>query len=171
MNNIYLVGFMGTGKSSSGKAAALRLGFSFVDLDECIENKEKISIPEIFAQKGEAYFRKVEKDVLGEVSVRDTCVVSCGGGIVIDQDNIALMKRTGIMVCLTASAQVIFERVRHYTHRPLLQVPDPKEKIESLLRIRAPYYAQSDLTIDTSALSVDEAAVRIIQQWEIRNKQ
>jgi len=163
MNNIYLVGFMGTGKTAVGKALARKKKLQFVDLDELIELKEKKSISDIFAKAGEPYFRKAEKRVLKEVSKENKFVVACGGGIVLDKDNIKIMKETGIMVCLTASPQVILERTSAYTHRPLLNVKDPGKRIGLLLKMRAPYYAQADKTIDTSKISINEVVDQILK--------
>jgi len=163
MNNIYLVGFMGTGKTAVGKALARKKKLQFVDLDELIELKEKKSISDIFAKDGEPYFRKAEKRVLKEVSKENKFVVACGGGIVLDKDNIKIMKETGIMVCLTASPQVILERTSAYAHRPLLKVKEPKKRIDLLLKMRAPYYAQADKTMDTSKISINEVVDQILR--------
>ena len=161
MKNIYLVGFMGTGKTAIGKELAEREKRQFADLDELIAEREKRSIPEIFAQSGEPYFRDLEKNILEELSRKTSCVVSCGGGIVINPDNIRRMKETGIIICLTASVDVILARTSKFTNRPLLNVADPKEKIAALLKERAPFYCQADMTIDTSKISVKESADKI----------
>src|SRR3989338_8534962 len=124
MKNIYLTGFMGTGKSAVGRELAQRLNLELVDIDDLVVRKENRSINDIFSQNGEPYFRKVESQVLQEVSARENQVVSCGGGIVINPDNIVLMKKSGKLVCLSARPEVIFERVKRHTHRPLLQVAD-----------------------------------------------
>lgn len=163
MGNIYLVGFMATGKTAVGKELARRKKWQFVDLDELIELKEKAAISDIFAKKGEPYFRKAEKKVLQEVSTQKNFVVACGGGIVLDKDNIKRMKDTGIMICLTATPSVILERTFGYAHRPLLNVSDPKKQIELLLKLRAPYYALADRTIDTSKVSAEEVVKRILK--------
>ncbi|MFH0762832.1 MAG: shikimate kinase [Candidatus Omnitrophota bacterium] len=163
MSNIYIVGFMGTGKTSAGREAARRKNWQFVDLDELIELKEKAAIARIFAKKGEPYFRKAEKRALKEAAAQKNLMVACGGGIVIDKDNINIMKKTGVIVCLKASPEVILKRTCLYAHRPLLNVANPKKQIELLLKLRAPYYAQADRTIDTSEISVKEAADRIIK--------
>lgn len=163
MGNIYLVGFMGTGKTTVGKELARRKKWRFVDLDELIELRERRTISEIFAKEGEPYFRRKEKEVLKEVAKEKKFVVACGGGIVIDKDNIKLMKETGIMVCLSATPEVILKRTSGYTHRPLLNVPEPKKQIELLLKLRAPYYAQADKIIDTSKLSVKDVVERILR--------
>jgi shikimate kinase len=163
MNNIYLVGFMGTGKTSTGKELAKRKKLQFMDLDELIELKQKRLISDIFAEKGEPYFRRVEKQVLKQVSKEKKFVVACGGGIVLDPENIKIMKETGIMVCLTSSPEAICKRTSACSTRPLLNVKDPKKQIEHLLKMRAPYYAKADKAIDTSKLSVKETAEKIIK--------
>lgn len=163
MQNIYLVGFMGTGKTTVGRELARKKKRNFVDLDELIELRERRTVPDIFAKEGEPYFRRIEKQALKEVSREKKFVVACGGGIVMDKENIRIMKETGLIVCLTASPDVILERTKHYYHRPLLNVSNPKKQIELLLKLRAPYYAQADKTIDTSKISVKEVLSKIIK--------
>lgn len=163
MKNIYLVGFMGTGKTAVGKELARQKNWRFLDLDERIELRETTAITEIFAKKGEPYFRKAESKALKEVAKEKNFVVACGGGIVIDPDNIKTMKKTGLMICLTASAGVILKRIFGHTHRPLLNVADPKKQVELLLKLRAPYYAKAHKNIDTSKLSVKEVVNRILK--------
>lgn len=159
--NIYLVGFMGTGKTCIGKELAKKKKWQFLDLDDLIELREKRRIADIFTQEGEPYFRRVEKKVLKEVSKEDKFVVACGGGIVIDKDNIKVMKETGKIICLTAGPEAILKRTAGYAHRPLLNVKDPQKQIELLLKLRAPYYAQADCTIDTSKVSIKEVVAWI----------
>ncbi len=153
---------MGTGKTAVGKAFAGKTSRGFVDLDEAIVEREKCAVTEIFSRKGEAYFRSVEKESLKAMSLRDRLVVACGGGVVIDPDNIAVMKETGVLICLSASARVISQRTANSTRRPLLNVPDPEKKIEELLRARAPLYARADHCIDTSGLTVAEVVDKIL---------
>jgi len=159
--NIYLVGFMGTGKTSVGRLLAKKKNLNFVDLDELIELKERRRIVDIFAKDGEPYFRKVEKKALKEVAGQKKFVVACGGGIVLDKENIEVMKKSGILVCLTAAPKEILKRVSVNTGRPLLNVKDPAGRIEVLLKMRAPYYTQVDKTIDTTALSIKEVVEKI----------
>jgi len=161
--NIYIVGFMGTGKTSVGKGVAKKKKGQFVDLDELIESREKRCISDIFAKSGEAYFRKIEKQVLQKVAGEKNFVVACGGGIVMDKKNIKIMKESGIIICLTATPKAILERTSGYKHRPLLNVLDPKKQIELLLKMRSPFYAQADKTIDTSKISVKEVVSKIIK--------
>ena len=175
MNNIYLVGFMGTGKTVVGIELARKLKWQFLDLDDLIELTEKRSIRDIFAQQGEAYFRRVEKRVLLGVSREKKFVVACGGGIVIDKANIATMKETGRLICLTATPDVILKRTSGCGDRPLLNVQDPGKQIELLFKLRAPYYAKADKTVDTSKLSVKQVVGRLIRlvrgsKREVRSK-
>ena len=163
MNNIYLVGFMATGKSIVGKELAGKLKRQFADLDELIELKEKRLIAEIFAKNGEPYFRKLEKEMLEQASGEDNFIYACGGGIVIDKDNIKIMRQTGTIICLTAKPEVILKRLGSTSHRPLLDVPDPKKQIGLLLKLRAPFYSQADKTIDTSRLSLAQVINRILK--------
>lgn len=153
---------MGTGKTCVGKEVARRKKWQFADIDELIEFKEKRAISDIFAKDGQGYFRCLEKCVLKEVSVQDHFVIACGGGIVTNEENIKLMKQTGILVCLIASSDVILKRTKGATHRPLLNVANPKQEIEELLKSRAGFYAQANHAIDTSALSIVEVTEKII---------
>lgn len=159
--NIYLVGFMGTGKSSVGRLLAKERSWNFVDLDELIELKEQRRIVDIFAKDGEAYFRKIEKKVLKQVSAQNKFVVACGGGVVLDKGNVRLMKKTGTMICLSATPEEILRRVSSNNGRPLLNVGKPQKRIELLLKMRAPYYMQADKVIDTSLLSVKQVVKKI----------
>ncbi|MCX5699484.1 MAG: shikimate kinase [Candidatus Omnitrophica bacterium] len=161
--NIYLIGFMGTGKTSVGRQLAKEKEWNFIDLDELIELKQQRRIVDIFAQEGEPYFRKIEKKFLRQVCSQKKFVVACGGGVVLDPDNIKLMKKTGILICLCAAGEVILKRVSTSASRPILNVAKPRERIELLLKMRAPYYIQADKTIDTSKLSIKEAVTKIIK--------
>lgn len=161
MGNIYLVGFMATGKTAVGEELAKVKKWKFIDLDALIELKEKRTIADIFAKSGEPYFRRLESKVLSEVSKEKKFVVACGGGIVANRNNIKIMKETGIMICLTASPEVILKRTAGLSHRPLLNVASPRKQIELLLKLRAPYYACAHKTIDTSKVSVKEVVAKI----------
>ncbi len=160
-NNIILTGFMGVGKTSVGTGLARDLGYRFVDTDTLIEADQKISITDIFAKFGEPYFRDVEARIILEVLSRESQVVSTGGGAVIRDQNREAFKKGGFVVCLSARPEVIYERIRQETHRPLLQTPDPKTKIRELLDSRAKFYAQADVVIDTSAKSVESVISEI----------
>jgi len=154
---------MGTGKTAVGKELAKLKNWQFLDLDELIELKEKLTIADIFAKYGEPYFRKAESKALKEISKEKNFVVACGGGVVINPENTKTMKETGLMICLSAAAEVILERTSGYAHRPLLNVPNPKKQIQLLLKLRAPYYAKAHKCIDTSKSSVKEVVNKILK--------
>jgi shikimate kinase len=161
MKSIVLVGFMGTGKTAVGKLLAKRLGREFLEVDEIIEKKEGRSIAEIFGQKGEPYFRALEKEVVKEVSQKKGVIISAGGGAIIDEANLKNLKKNGIIICLEASPEVILERTKGNFCRPLLNVPDPKKKIEELLEQRAPHYKKADLSINTDNLTIDQVVEKL----------
>jgi shikimate kinase len=153
---------MGTGKTVVGRQLARELGLRLVDIDDMIVKKEGRSINDIFTASGEPYFRKLEKETLKEVAAKSGQVAACGGGIVINPENIATMKKTGRLICLSARPEIILERTKRHTHRPLLNVPDPLSKIKELLEARRQYYENADLTLDTSDLSVKQVVQMII---------
>ena len=165
MKNIYLVGFMGTGKTSVANMLSRIINEEIVDLDSFIEAEEKCSINEIFHNKGEAYFRKLEQGVLKEFSCKTGIIVSCGGGIVLNTENIKIMQDSGFPVCLKASSEVIYERLKDKTDRPLLRSTDPKKAIEELLAARKEFYDKIPFSIDTSKLTISEVANRIINEF------
>lgn len=154
---------MGTGKTSVGKELAKKKKWQFVDLDELIELREGRAIADIFATQGEPYFRRLEKKVLKEVSREKNFVVACGGGVVLDPENIKVMQEAGRIICLAATPEVILERTSGCAHRPLLNVPDPKKQIELLLKLRSPYYALAGKTIETSRISIQEVVRQIMK--------
>jgi shikimate kinase len=154
--NIILTGFMGVGKTSVGTRLARDLGFSFIDTDELIESDQKITITEIFSSFGEPYFRDVETRIIRQVLENENQVIATGGGAVIRDENRTVFKERGITICLTARPEVVYERIRHETHRPLLQVPDPQGRIRELLTDRESFYRRADFVIDTSDKTVDD---------------
>lgn len=173
--NIFLTGFMGTGKSEVGRRLAERLGWRFVDTDALIEREEHLTIPEIFTRKGEPYFRRVEGRVVEGVCGEEVVVVATGGGAIVDEGNRQRMQESGVVVCLTASPETILARVAGSGNRPLLQGDEPLElseapdsglvlqRIHSLLSQRAAAYARADITVETSGLSVDEVVEEVLR--------
>ena len=159
--NIILTGFMGVGKTSVGTRLAKDLGFTFVDIDELIEADQKITITEIFSTFGEPYFRDVETRIVKQVLENEGQVVSTGGGAVIRDENRKAFKENGVTICLTAHPESIYDRIRHETHRPLLQVADPIARVRELLASREQFYRQADFIIDTSERSVDDVISEI----------
>jgi shikimate kinase len=163
--NIILTGFMGTGKSSVGKRLAKRLGWEFVDVDRLIEAGARMPIARIFAERGEPVFRRLERRAIARAAKGDRQVIATGGGAFVNPESRARLRLTGPVICLTAKPQVILGRIgKRVDARPLLAGrAGPLARIRALLARRAPAYAHADLTIDTSALSVDEVVERI---WE-----
>jgi shikimate kinase len=162
MRNIYLVGFMGTGKTAVAKVLASRLNLKLVDMDAEIEEKEKMPIGEIFRLKGEPYFRGLEKEFVKCLAGREGQAVACGGGVFADPENIDRMKKSGVVICLTSRPETILRRTAANASRPLLNVANPRKKIEELLEKRQPFYAQAHHTIDCDALSVEESAQAVL---------
>lgn len=165
MKNTYLVGFMGCGKTAVAKGLAHRLNRPFIDMDEEISNRQGCSIKEIFAARGEAYFRSLEAELVRELSLKSGWVVACGGGTFASQENIDLLKKSGLVICLTSKPEVIFKRVKADQDRPLLQVDDPLSAIELLLSKREPFYSQAHHSFDCSALTVDETVDGILREF------
>ncbi|MEW5758601.1 MAG: shikimate kinase [Candidatus Omnitrophota bacterium] len=167
MKNIYLVGFMGTGKTAVAKMLSHKLSRPYLDLDEEIVKKEGCSINEIFEKGGETFFRKIEKQLVLEISEKNNLVVSCGGGVLLDKENVQTLKKSGIVICLNAPAEEIYERIKDDKSRPLLKVPNPLEKIKELLHIRKPYYELADHAVDTTGLSVEDITGKILQLFKV----
>ena len=161
MGNIAIVGFMGTGKSVVASALAQKLNKSYVSTDELIVIKEDQNIHDIFKQKGEPYFRKIESDMVKQASEMENVVIDCGGGVVISEENVAHLKQKGSVICLTADPSLIYRRVKGHRHRPLLSAQDPEEAIRRLLKEREAFYARADASIDTTTLTVEEVVHKI----------
>lgn len=150
-NNIILIGFMGCGKTSAGQRLAEKMSFDFCDTDELIEQKEKMTISNIFAQKGEDYFRKLETNTIREMieSAKDM-VISTGGGLPLRKENADLLKELGLVVYLKTEKETILQRLKDDTTRPLLAGGNAEEKVETLLAQREPLYKEaSAVTVTT----------------------
>jgi len=163
-NNIVLIGFMGTGKSTVSRVLAERLGWQSIDTDAEIERQEGRKIAEMFAADGEAYFRNIETRVIAEVMSGKEQVVSTGGGAVLAEPNRQAMLAGGCVVALTADPDVIIERVRRDEKRPLLQ-GDVSERVHTLLANRRTAYDFADIKIDTSQLTVEAIVGIILEQY------
>jgi shikimate kinase len=167
MQNIALIGFMGTGKSSVGRLVSHSLQFTFLDTDQVIESRAGKSITEIFKTEGEAAFRVLECKLCEELRLRRRTVIATGGGFAANNDNLASLKTHALVVCLWASAETILDHVRAHSHRPLLAETDPLEKIRSLLAVRKPYYTQADVLINTERRSLREVAQQVMHQFHL----
>ena len=145
--SLYLVGMMGSGKTSTGRPLAEQLGYGFVDADAVIEQAAGCSLPEIFERDGEAGFRALESQVLNAIGQRHSLVVATGGGVVTQQENWGLL-HSGIVVWLDVVPEQLMQRLRaDSTVRPLLQTDDPDAALNALLNQRRPLYAEADLTV------------------------
>lgn len=147
--SIVLVGIMGVGKSSVGKRLADKLELDFTDIDEEIEKREGMKVSDIFAQKGEEYFRKVEKEVIRDELKKVPHVIATGGGAFVNDETRALIKQNGTSVWLRAKLEMILERVSRHDTRPLLAKGDKKEILKKLIEERTPYYEEADLIVDS----------------------
>lgn len=163
--NLVLVGFMGTGKSAVGRLLSRRLGRPFFDTDAWIARRAGMPIPEIFRRLGEGAFRALETEAAREAASRRGQVVATGGGILSRDENVALLRSSGVLVCLRARPEVILARTAPWESRPLLRAAsDPREAVERLLAERAPRYALADWSVDTSDLSVEQVADAICER-------
>jgi len=176
LNNIYLVGFSGTGKSRSARAVARRLGWRSVDTDLLVERREGNRIPDIFAEHGEKHFRQIENIILEQVAKGSRQVVSTGGGLAIDPANRELMKLTGICVQLTTDPTIIHRRLsrgnrpkRSGVTRPLLGRRAPLKRIKELLAAREPCYQFADGTVNTDSNRTGQIVDNIIEIWDKSN--
>ncbi len=140
MKNIFLIGFMGTGKSTVARHMKRQCGMEIVEMDETIEERERMNISEIFQKYGEPYFRDLETELLKEIQERDNVVVSCGGGVVLREENIKIMKENGCIVLLTASPETILRRVKYDEKRPLLKGKKNVQAIGELMDARRERY-------------------------------
>jgi len=159
--NIILMGFMGTGKTTVGTRLAARLSLEFVDMDHEIEERAGKPISRIFAEEGEPHFRVLERALVEELSKRSGLVIGCGGGVVLDPDNVRDFSRSGLVVCLTATPETIFHRTAKETHRPLLEEQNRFQRIVALLAKRKALYAAVPNPIDTTSLPPEEVVRRI----------
>lgn len=158
--NIYLIGFMGSGKSSTGRKIASSLRWNFADTDKIVEEQEGATVPEIFEQKGEEYFRKAETRALRFASERSRSVIACGGGTPCSAENMEIMKSTGVTVYLKMPAGALASRLlRSKTKRPLLRGAGESgmtERVQELLAGRSSWYEQADIVIDGMNDTVEE---------------
>lgn len=163
MKNIILTGFMGTGKTAVGKRLAKKLARRFVDIDAEIEKRENMSIDDIFKTQGEKRFRDIETEILRQYSEERNVIIATGGGAVLREENMAYLRKNGIIFCLHASPETIFERTSRSNMRPLLNVQNPMQKIRELLANRRPFYEKAGIMIETDKKNPLEIAEEIVE--------
>lgn len=148
--NLYLIGMMGSGKTTIGRLLAMQLKYKFIDTDVIIEKLTQKSISQIFAESGEAAFRDIETQVLGRVAAETRTAIATGGGIVLQRQNWSYLHH-GVIVWLDVSVEQLLKRLKGNTSRPLLQDPDPQQKLQQLLEQRQPLYASADVRVRVEA--------------------
>ncbi|MGB0744972.1 MAG: shikimate kinase [Opitutales bacterium] len=163
--NLYLVGFMGVGKSAIGRKVARELGYRFIDSDNEIEKQAGRKISQIFAEEGEPAFRQMERSFIESGHPDMACVVSTGGGLVVHEGMSDLLKQKGVVVCLFASAETVIERTGRNKKRPLLNVENPEERVRELLAEREPFYMNSGACITTEGRSMTEVVRHVIRSY------
>ncbi|MDO4168116.1 MAG: shikimate kinase [Eubacteriales bacterium] len=163
--HIFLIGFMGVGKTSTSRELNRMLGVQEIDTDAVIVEQECMAINEIFAGRGEEYFRQVETELIDSLKTKEPCIVSCGGGMVMRQENVAAMKEQGTICLLTASPETIYEHVKDSTDRPLLVGHMNIPYITEMMQAREPKYrAAADVVVDTDGCSPAEVAKKLIAE-------
>ncbi|MEH7826880.1 shikimate kinase [Gemmobacter denitrificans] len=159
---VVMVGMMGAGKTAVGTALARLLGVPFCDSDEEIVKAAQRSIAEIFERDGEPFFRARESEVLTRLVRGEPCVLSTGGGAFLSEKNREIVHEAGVSVWLRADLDLLWQRVRHKTTRPLLRTANPRETLRQLYEARVPSYALADLTVDAAPeLSIEQMALRV----------
>lgn len=165
--NIVLVGLSGSGKTTIGKLLEKYLsGMKFVDTDEIIVKRENKSINEIFTESGEQKFREIERIVVENVSDENNLIISTGGGVVLNKENILNLKKNGVVFYLKTSPEVISERLKNDDTRPLLKVDDVKEKLYKMLETREKFYQTADFSVKTDGLSPEEVIELIVKEYK-----
>jgi len=165
--SIVLIGFMGAGKSSTGKALAHKTGLLHFDTDEIVSKRFGLSVTEIFVQLGEEEFRDAETQALKQLSAAAPAIIVTGGGIVLRPENVKMLRGLGRVVSLEADEETLFRRISRRATRPLLQTENPRATMVELLRVRDPLYrAAADVRLDTSRLTHDEVADAILKSLE-----
>jgi shikimate kinase len=159
--NLYLVGFMGTGKTTVGRALAQRLGMRLIDSDAEIERRAGMPIAEIFATRGEAAFRELEREFIESGHPAEGCIVSCGGGLVLQDGMIPRLRQQGVVICLTARPETILARTQTHKTRPLLDAPDPLARITELLALREPVYRAAGTQVLTDQRPLGEIVAHV----------
>lgn len=157
---------MGAGKTAVGRELSHLLGWKLIDVDDEIVKVQKMSINEIFSERGEPAFRDLESEMIRGISLRKHVIISTGGGAVLRKENMDALRQNGVIVNLSAAADTILERTSVNTERPLLRVENPLRKIKELLEVRRPFYENADVVIDTESKTPRQIAEEILTRAE-----
>jgi shikimate kinase len=163
--NLYIVGFMGTGKTTIGRVVAFRLQYQLFDSDQEIERDEDRSIPDIFANEGEAQFRRLERRFIEVGHPNSRCVVACGGGLVVQPGMLDFLRVKGVVICLHASLETVLERTSNNQNRPLLNVADPRDRIATLYAEREPIYKRAGAVILTDRRPASDIISHVLRTY------
>ncbi len=166
MQNIIITGFMGTGKSSIGAALAQAMGWKFVDFDALIESREGSSVREIFATRGEAYFRQLESDICVELNAWHNIVIATGGGTLVNPQNLAAVSARNLVVCLDCAPDVLWQRLAESTTRPMLDADDRQSRLMALFNERKLAYARIPHHVDTTIFDEAKILTAIENLWK-----
>jgi shikimate kinase len=167
--NLYLVGFMGTGKSTVGRQVARQLDFRFLDSDHEIERLQGKPVSRIFAEEGEARFRALEREFIEQGHPADRCVIACGGGLVVPPGMLELLRSRGVVICMHAPIETILKRTMHTNHRPLLQVEDPEKRLRDLYAQREEIYRRTGTMVLTDSRPLREIASHVLRVYRLES--
>lgn len=165
--NLYLVGFMGTGKSTVGRQVARQLGHQFLDSDHEIEHAQGKPVARIFAEEGEARFRGLEREFIANGHPAERCVVACGGGLIVPPGMLELLRGRGVVICLHAPIETILHRTQHASHRPLLRVENPAQRLRELYAQREETYRRTGTMVLTDSRPLREIAGHVLRVYRL----
>lgn len=165
--NLYLVGFMGTGKSTVGRMLAQQLRRQFLDSDHEIERAQGKAVAKIFAEDGEPRFRELEREFIERGHPDHGCIVACGGGLVVTPGMLELLHRRGVVICMHAPIETILQRTMHTTHRPLLQVDDREARLRELYAQREEIYRRTGTMVLTDKRPMREIAAHVLRVYRL----
>lgn len=165
--NLYLVGFMGTGKSTVGRLLARQLGMQFLDSDHEIEAAQGKAVAKIFAEDGEPRFREMEREFVASGHPARGCIVACGGGLVVPPGMLELLRSRGVIICLHAPIETILQRTMHTTHRPLLEVADREARLRELYAQREGIYRRTGTMVLTDRRPMREIAAHVLRVYRL----
>lgn len=165
--NLYLVGFMGTGKSTVGRLLARQLAMRFLDSDHEIEVAQGKAVAKIFAEDGEPRFRDLERGFIASGHPAHGCIVACGGGLVVPPGMLELLRSRGVIICLHAPIETILQRTMHTTHRPLLEVADRATRLRELYAQREAIYRRTGTMVLTDKRPMREIAAHVLRVYRL----